>query len=147
MNGTSPNLCTALFAFPARGHHGPEEAGGRSVPQGEVRDVYLNGHSSTVRFQDGAESDGSFSAYCPRSKGGRKFIKLLVHGSTIYCLSEVALLELQIRPPKLPGQILISEVPNEMNAEQAALNPRRTKPRLLKRAMMQELHTGRIRLN
>ena len=138
MNGTSPNLCTALFAFPARGRGAPEEAGGRSVPQGEVRDVYLNGNSSTVRFQDGAESDGSFSAYCPRSKGGRKFIKLLVHGSTIYCLSKVALLELQIRPPKLPGQILISEVPNEMNAVWATPAQWRWKTCPLKRVILQE---------
>jgi len=48
--------------------------------------------------------------------------------------------------PPLPEQTAIAEVLTEMDAELAALAQRREKTRALKQAMMQELLTGRTRL-
>ena len=48
--------------------------------------------------------------------------------------------------PPLPEQTAIAEVLTEMDAELAALTQRREKTRALKQAMMQELLTGRTRL-
>ena len=53
---------------------------------------------------------------------------------------------IEITLPPLPEQTAIADVLTEMDAELAALEQRREKTRALKRAMMQELLTGRTRL-
>lgn len=52
----------------------------------------------------------------------------------------------ELRLPLLPEQTAIATVLSDMDAEIAALDARRDKTRALKRGMMQELLTGRIRL-
>jgi type I restriction enzyme, S subunit len=49
-------------------------------------------------------------------------------------------------PPTVAEQAAIAEVLSEMDAELWALEQRREKTRALKRAMMQELLTGKTRL-
>ena len=49
-------------------------------------------------------------------------------------------------PPTAEEQAAIATVLSDMDAEIAALEARRDKTRALKRGMMQELLTGRIRL-
>ena len=53
---------------------------------------------------------------------------------------------LELSLPPLTEQTSIAEVLSDMDAELAALEQRRDKTRLLKQGMMQELLTGRIRL-
>jgi type I restriction enzyme S subunit len=57
-----------------------------------------------------------------------------------------ALLETPIRLPRIDEQTAIAGVLSDMDAELAALERRREKTRALKRAMMQELLTGKTRL-
>ena len=56
-------------------------------------------------------------------------------------------LDLRVPVPLFPEQTAIAEVLSDMDAELAALEQRRDKTRALKQGMMQELLTGRIRLN
>ena len=52
----------------------------------------------------------------------------------------------QVRLPPLPEQTAIATLLSDMDAEIAALGAKLAKARALKRGMMQELLTGRIRL-
>ena len=67
-------------------------------------------------------------------------------GTTHKRISRGALGRLSISLPPLPEQTAIAAVLTEMDAELAALAQRREKTRALKQAMMQELLTGRTRL-
>jgi type I restriction enzyme S subunit len=58
----------------------------------------------------------------------------------------IDLLEAPIRIPRIDEQTAIAEMLTEMDAELTALARRRVKTRAIKRAMMQELLTGRTRL-
>ena len=67
-------------------------------------------------------------------------------GNTAGVLDTKLLKSFKIDLPPLPGQRAIAAVLSDMDAEIAALERRRGKTRLVKRGMMQELLTGRIRL-
>jgi type I restriction enzyme S subunit len=54
--------------------------------------------------------------------------------------------ELEVLVPKIPEQTAIAEVLSDMDAEIEALEKKRSKTRLLKQGMMQELLTGKTRL-
>ena len=60
-------------------------------------------------------------------------------------VSKILILEIDV-PPTKAEQTAIAEVLTDIDAELAALEQRREKTRALKRAMMQELLTGRTRL-
>ena len=124
----------------------PEEVALCSVLLDDVHDVYLNSFCFGFRFCQDAEADGLFLAYYLRSKVGRELMKSLAQGSTRYNLSKVALLNSELLLPKLVEQTAIAKVLTEMDTELVSLEKRRDKTRALKRAMMQELLTGRTRL-
>jgi type I restriction enzyme S subunit len=67
-------------------------------------------------------------------------------GSTFLEISKANLAALEVNTPPVPEQVVIAAVLSDMDAELAALEARRDKNRDLKRAMMQELLTGRTRL-
>lgn len=67
-------------------------------------------------------------------------------GATINQITNKDMRAFRLRLPPEEEQTAIAEVLTEMDAELAALEQRREKTRALKRAMMQELLTGRTRL-
>ena len=67
-------------------------------------------------------------------------------GTTHKRISRGALGRLSINLPPLAEQTAIASVLTEMDGELAVLEQRREKTRALKKAMMQELLTGRTRL-
>lgn len=70
----------------------------------------------------------------------------LVNTTALPSLSGTVLSSIELPLPSLPEQAAIAAALTDMDAELAALQARRTKTRALKRAMMQKLLTGRIRL-
>lgn len=67
-------------------------------------------------------------------------------GQTMASLNTKILSNLTVTLPTLEEQKAISSILADMDAELAALEARRDKTRALKRGMMRDLLTGRIRL-
>ena len=64
----------------------------------------------------------------------------------MYATNRAHIASIEMRLPGGEEQTAIAAVLSDMDAELAALEPRRDKTRDLKKAMMQELLTGRTRL-
>lgn len=67
-------------------------------------------------------------------------------GDAIVHISKAALYGISISIPSLPEQTAIAEVLSDMDVEIETLEKKRSKTRLLKQGMMQELLTGKTRL-
>jgi type I restriction enzyme, S subunit len=124
----------------------PDEVGMCAVLAQEVQDVYLNSFCFGFRLRGGGTADGLYLAYFFRSREGRELLKSLAQGATRYNLSKTALMKIVFPLPQLREQSAIAAVLSDMDAEIAALEARLAKARQVKRGMMQELLTGRIRL-
>jgi len=124
----------------------PEEVAMCSLLTKDVPDLYLNSFCFGYRLRVNAPISGLFLAYLIRSCVGRKIIKSLAQGSTRYNLSKSALLGAAIQLPAIAEQNAIAASLSDMDAELVALEARLKKARGLKQGMMQELLTGRIRL-
>ena len=123
-----------------------EEVGFCAVLDEEVTSVYLNSFCFGFRLTDDNVS-GKFLAYWFRATGGRALMTFLAQGSTRYNLSKDAFREACISiPPTLAEQQAIAAVLSDMDAEIAALEAKRAKYESIKQGMMQELLTGRTRL-
>ena len=73
-------------------------------------------------------------------------IDALLTGSNYPAINRRDVRQLQIPVPKLEEQAAIATVLSDMDTELTALESRLAKARQIKRGMMQELLTGRIRL-
>jgi len=124
----------------------PEEVALCSLMDEDVPNLFLNSFCFGFRLKVTAGVDGLFLAYYIRSAEGRELMKALAQGSTRYNLSKGALLDALVRLPGKEEQVAIASVLSDMDAELSALETRREKTISVKRAMMQELLTGRIRL-
>ncbi len=67
-------------------------------------------------------------------------------GDAVVHISPAALANIQCSFPHVPEQRAIAAVLSDMDAETAALEQRRDKTRAIKQGMMQQLLTGRVRL-
>jgi len=77
-------------------------------------------------------------------------IKRQIHeniGATINQITNNNLNSFQISLPPLPEQKAIAQILSDMDAEIAALEKKRDKYKAIKQGMMQELLTGKTRLN
>ncbi len=92
------------------------------------------------------ESKPSFVFYLFQTDKYRNFINNLLAGSSINNLSPGSIESLEFQIPLLAEQTAIATVLSDMDTELAALQARRDKTQAVKRAMMQALLTGRIRL-
>lgn len=124
----------------------PEEVGLCAVLEEDVKSVYLNSFCFGFRITDNDVS-GRFLAYWFRASAGRALMTSLAQGSTRYNLSKDAFREACVCiPPTLAEQRAIATVLSDIDAEIAALEAKRTKYESIKQGMMQELLTGRTRL-
>ena len=124
----------------------PEEVGFCAVLDNDVESVYLNSFCFGFRLVD-KDVDGKFLAYWFRAEDGRSLMSCLAQGSTRYNLSKEAFREANVCiPPTLAEQRVIAAVLSDMDAEIAALETKRAKYESVKRGMMQELLTGKTRL-
>lgn len=84
--------------------------------------------------------------YVLRSRIFTDFLEKLQAGSTINHLYQKDFLNFSFATPQLPEQEAIARVLSDIDAEIAALEERRKKTKDIKKAMMQELLTGKTRL-
>lgn len=124
----------------------PEEVAFCSYMPKEIPELFLNSFCFGFRLRDKRQVDGLFLSYYIRATPGRDLMKSLAQGSTRYNLSKAALLQASLLLPPKEEQTAIATILADMDAELAALEARLTKTRALKRAMMQELLTGKTRL-
>lgn len=89
----------------------------------------------------------SYVAHTFQTNQYRNYIANQIAGSSINNLKPSDIESIEIPFPQKTEQQAIAEILSDMDAEISALEHRREKTRLLKQGMMQELLTGRIRLN
>jgi type I restriction enzyme S subunit len=99
-----------------------------------------------VILRPSRDVDASFMGYYLNTKPINMQKASKGQGDAVVHISARALSGLQIRVPMREEQAMIAHVLSDMDAEQATLEARLEKTRALKKAMMQELLTGRIRL-
>jgi len=125
----------------------PEEVGICSVLNEDIADLYLNSFCFGYRLTD-TNVFGHYLAYFWRSKQGRYTMTKLAQGATRYNLSKAYFNRVIITVPQTKKeQIAIVEVLSDMDEEIRQLEEKRDKYTLVKQGMMQELLTGKIRLN
>ena len=102
-------------------------------------------HTIAARFDKSVLADGfkSYLQFCPTFSGQ---LRRLAAGTKVYATNRGHIANIEMRLPSVEEQGAIAAVLLDMDAELAALEARRDKTRDLKKAMMQELLTGRTRL-
>ncbi len=101
-----------------------------------------------LRFRDEEVLTSEYKVHC---FGETEFRKQLIASSTVSAntnINQVSLRRLHLLfPCEKTEQTAIATILSDMDAEIAVLERKRDKTRLLKQGMMQELLTGRVRLN
>jgi type I restriction enzyme S subunit len=102
-------------------------------------------HTIAARFEKSVLADGfkGFLQYIPTFS---EHLRRLAAGTKVYATNRVHISSAEVQLPPVSEQRAIAGVLSEMDIELAALEDRRDKTRELKQGMMQELLTGRIRL-
>lgn len=95
---------------------------------------------------DSTLADARFVFYLLQTGEFRDYIGLVLAGSSINNLKPSDIEEAGFRLPARNEQTAIADILSAMDAEIDALERRRDKVRAIKKAMMQELLTGRVRL-
>lgn len=108
--------------------------------------LFLNSFCFGFRVHDPSEHLSLFLAYYFRGSPGRRVMHTLAQGATRYNMSKSHFMDLTLLLPSHDEQKAIATTLADMDAEVAALEARRDKTRDLKRAVMQELLTGKTRL-
>ncbi len=117
-----------------------------AVMDEQLENLYLNSFCFGFRVHDERKSFPRFLAYFFRGTVGRAIMNALAQGSTRYNVSKNQFLSLELSIPSCDEQRAIAEVLSDMDGELAALEKQVEKIRDIKKAMMQELLTGRTRL-
>ena len=124
----------------------PEEVGMCAVLLEDIGEVYLNSFCFGYRLND-EELDGLFLSYLINSNIGRSIFESLAQGATRYNLSKTNFNNVTLSVPKnINEQIVITQILSDIDAEIKALEQQLQKIQALKKGMMQELLTGRMRL-
>ena len=87
-----------------------------------------------------------FKAYLQFIPAFRAVLAQIATGISVYAISKKQLADIEFPLPPRPEQGAIVSVLSDMDAEIAALERRRDKTRAVKRGMMEQLLTGRVRL-
>ena len=116
------------------------------VTQKDENNLFLNSFCFGFRVHAASEHLPLFLAYYFRGTPGRHIMRTLAQGATRYNMSKSQFKALALSLPQHDEQKAIATALCDMDAEIAALESRRNKTRDLKKAMMQELLTGKTRL-
>jgi type I restriction enzyme S subunit len=125
----------------------PNEVGMASVILDEVDELYLNSFCFGFRLFDFNTLIPEFSSYLLRADTFRAKIYKLSQGATRFNLSKNNLMKLSIILPSKEEQTAIAEVLQAADKEISLLKAKAEKLREQKKGLMQQLLTGRVRLN
>jgi type I restriction enzyme S subunit len=144
--GERQNRCHKGDLFFNTSSETPEEVGICSMLDVEMESLYLNSFCFGYRVTD-SNVIPKFLAYFFRSNEGRKLMVKLAQGVTRYNMSKSAFNEAQILMPNSSlEQNAIADVLESMDNEIFVLEAKKAKYLSIKKGMMQELLTGKIRL-
>lgn len=125
----------------------PEEVAMCATIDYDVENVYLNSFCFGFRIND-KSVDNKYLAYFFRSQYGRNIMKTIAQGSTRFNLPKEKFLNYKIQiPADINRQIEIAEILSNMDNEIEILNIKLDKYKLIKEGMMEDLLTGKVRLN
>jgi type I restriction enzyme S subunit len=124
----------------------PEEVGMSSVLLDNVANTYLNSFCFGYRLNSFDTLDPYFSRFYFRSFQMRDKISRLAQGSTRFNLSKNGIMKLKIKLPPLPEQQKIAEVLSLSDDEIKLLKNKLDELKLQKKALMQKLLTGKVRV-
>lgn len=126
----------------------PEEVGMSSVLLKEPKcTTYLNSFCFGFRLNNFDSLAPEFAAHLLRSDDSRRKIALLGQGATRYNLSKKGLMKLTFSIPKKSEQIAIKEVLDAAQSECMLLNSKIEYLKSEKKGLMQQLLTGKKRVN
>lgn len=125
----------------------PEEVGMCSVLLDEIPNLYLNSFCFGFRLNKELKTNGLYLSYYFRSSEGRKLFYSLAQGATRYNLSKSNFMKMEIEIPNPEEQTYIATILTDMDAEITVLEKKLEKQQRIKQGMMQNLLTGKIRLN
>ena len=124
----------------------PEEVGMCSVLTVDLPNLYLNSFCFGFRLNEECKHDGLFLSYYFRSDYGRKMFYSLAQGATRYNLSKSNFLKMKLFLPPPEDQSYIATILSDIDAEIELLKNKVNKYKTLKKGLMQNLLTGKIRL-
>tara|TARA_B100000315_G_scaffold120783_1_gene110627 strand:+ start:5332 stop:6597 length:1266 start_codon:yes stop_codon:yes gene_type:complete len=108
--------------------------------------VYLNSFCFGFRLHSFEQATPIFMKHVLRSSSVRRSISILAQGATRYNLSKTQLLKVKITLPKKPEQQKIASVLNNAEKEIKLLEQQLADLKLEKKALMQQLLTGKRRV-
>lgn len=115
---------------------------GKCVAFVNDREAYAGGDIVILRPRS---ADSTFLGYALNTPAVSRQKAHRGQGDSVVHISAAALSEIEVAVPSIAEQTAIATVLLDMDAELTALQARRDKTRALKKGMMQELLTGRIR--
>jgi type I restriction enzyme S subunit len=123
------------------------EVGMASVLLENIDELYLNSFCFGFRLHDFEILTPEFSSYFFRANLFRKEVYKLSQGATRYNLSKTQLMKLKIVLPSIEEQKAIAQVLQAADTEIKLLKAKADKLREKKKGLMQQLLTGKVRLN
>ena len=124
----------------------PQELALCSILTEDVSDLFLNSFCFGFRLFDKSKIDGLFLSYYMRGYPGRELIKLLAQGSTRYNISKKAFLKTSVLLPHKNEQVAIAKILLDIDKELIKVKSLVDKTKNIKKALIQELLTGKTRL-
>ncbi|WP_138935340.1 restriction endonuclease subunit S [Roseovarius arcticus] len=124
----------------------PNEVGMSSVLLDDIPDVFLNSFCFGFRLHDFETLRPRFARFLLRGQDFRRLLHRLAQGATRYNLSKRHLLDLQLTLPLVEEQEKIADVLEVAQSEEANLSIQIMHLRTEKKALMQQLLTGKRRV-
>ncbi len=124
----------------------PEEVALASAVNEDIAGLYLNSFCFGFRATTAGVINPSYFAYFSRSDVGRSVITPMAQGSTRYNIGKQALLATAFMVPSFEEQSAVAEILVDMDSEIGALEAQREKVEMIRRGMMADLLSGKVRL-
>ena len=124
----------------------PEEVGMSSVLLDHVEELYLNSFCFGFRLNSFEALQPEYARYLFRSEQVRRAISVMGQGATRYNLSKKQLMKLELILPPIAEQQKIAAVLSTADEEIAALHQKINALKQEKKALMQQLLTGKRRV-
>jgi type I restriction enzyme S subunit len=124
----------------------PDEVGMASVLLDDIPDLFLNSFCFGFRLHDFETLRPRFARFFLRGQDFRRALHRLAQGATRYNLSKTHLLDLNLVLPPVEEQERIADVLETAQIEEADVDAQIKKLRTEKKALMQQLLTGKRRV-